>query len=297
MKKRLLCPAFPKPHTPVPLSDDEAHHAIHVLRLRDQDTIEILDGNGHRGLARLRTRGGPVRVEWLAPDPKEGGATLTLKDSPLPITLEMAVLKGDAMEWIVEKAVELGIGKLVPVLTAHTVVQIKNKGPAFYQERWQKIADQALKQCGRASRLTVLPPISLESLIMGGTGGTEGSIGRGAETAHKKEYSFMRLWCDEKSSESSEEPSSYLLDWLRSRFPLLFSEVKILIGPEGGWSMSERQLLLQESHSRPLQRIDLGPLVLRAETAALFAASLISAHLRCNQPVDAESLAKNSSFL
>lgn len=276
MKKRLLCPTFPKPNLSVSLSDGEAHHAIHVLRLSDQDIVEILDGNGHRGHAKLRTRGGPVRVEWI-PEQSGTDAAAPFKDSLLPVTLEMAVLKGNAMEWTVEKAVELGIGQLVPVLTAHTVVQIKNKGPAFYQDRWQKIADQALKQCGRTRGLKVLPPAPLENLIMDS----------------QANPSFVRLWCDEKNDKSS----SYLFDWLQSNISLPYSEIKILVGPEGGWSSAERLLLIRELASNPIQQIDLGPLVLRAETAAIFSMSLVTSFLRCNRSDDAESLAKNSSFL
>ena len=64
----------------------------------------------------------------------------------------MAVLKGPSMEWVIEKSVELGVKLFIPVITDHTVVQFKSKGPEVFKERWQKIADQALKQCNRLKK-------------------------------------------------------------------------------------------------------------------------------------------------
>src|SRR5690349_4600539 len=116
MTKRLLCSNLPSLNKPVHLSEDEAHHATRVIRLRDGDPIEAIDGRGSSIIATLRLREGPPRLEFL--EKKQnivvgGDAHLT---SVLPIVLEMAVLKGDAMEWVIEKSVELGVGRLIPVL-------------------------------------------------------------------------------------------------------------------------------------------------------------------------------------
>jgi 16S rRNA (uracil1498-N3)-methyltransferase len=258
MLKRLLSEYLPQPHFPVPLSETEAQHALRVLRLGDGDRVEVMDGNGHQCVAILRTREGPPRLEYL--NPKEYSLPTRQGMTPLPIILEMAVLKGDAMEWVVEKAVELGVKRLAPILTQYTVVQMKSKGPEAFQERWQKVADQALKQCGRLDRLEILLPQTLENLL--------------SHTVSDR--SFMRVWCDEKAQ--SESP--YLLDWFRSQTPLP-KVLRILIGPEGGWSDYERTLLSQHSKtSTQNQRMDLGPLILRAETAAVFAMSVATAHFR-----------------
>ncbi len=261
MKKRLLCPQLPKQGSPVKLSEGEAHHAIRVCRLRDGDSVEALDGNGNRAWVTLRTRGGPPRIEF-SPISEEILTTAgdLFQSSPVPVVLQIAALKADAMEWVVEKSVELGIETLVPVLTAHTVVQMKDKGPHYFQERWQKIADQSLKQCGRASRMNVQTPIQIEKIFL----------------QKDEKPRSITLWCDE----NREGSSLSLLGWLRMKFPLPFDQIKILVGPEGGWSTHERTFLLQEAQIHPIQRIDLGPLTLRAETAVLFAASLVSAHLR-----------------
>ena len=266
MKKRLLCPSLPRSDHFTILPEEEAHHAIRVLRLRDGEKVEALDGQGKKAMVTLRTRGGPIRLEYL-PEPLENQAFENLKNhTPIPIILEMAVLKGSAMEWTIEKAVELGVTEFVPVLTAHTVVQIKGKGPESFQMRWQKIADQALKQCGRLSKMNIRLPISFESLL--------------TEVRNRKspESGRIRLWCDEKAASDEARP---LLEWLQSSNSLNYSEIRILVGPEGGWSSSERSVLLTEPENT--LRVDLGPLTLRAETAALFATSLVTSHLYLNK--------------
>lgn len=256
--KRLLCPQLPKPHRPVTLTEDEANHAVRVLRLRDGDSVEAIDGQGHSVPAILRLQGGTPRLE-LAVARQTSHAVQVRTDAEnaiVPLTLEIAVLKGDAMEWIVEKAVELGVRKLVPVLTAHTVVQTKSKGPEAFRERWQKIADQALKQCGRLERLQIEVPTSLEQVIA-----------KQPATAQSP-----RLWCDEAAGQAASDL------YTRLGNPREVSEIRLLIGPEGGWSEEEREWLASSA-----ERISLGPLVLRAETAALFGASLVAAALRASK--------------
>ena len=248
--KRLLCPKLPTPGHSVELPEAEAKHATLVLRLGNDDPIELMDGRGNSVLGALSIRGKSVFVEYTGENSNSAEQAAT---EVLPMTLELALIKGDAMEWAIEKAVELGVKTLVPTLTAHSVVQIDRKGPEVFQERWQKIADQALKQCGRLSRMDVLLPIKLEQLLI----------------EHPGSQGGPRLMCDEHAR--GEAP--YLPEWLRSHSEL--TSLRILIGPEGGWSEKERQLL-----SGSTAKVSLGPLVLRAETAAVFASSLATAHLR-----------------
>ncbi len=250
--KRVLNPRLPKPGRPVELSADEAIHAVRVLRMGDGDTVEVIDGHGGVVSALLKIRGKLVFLE-CAPDSIP--ARHSSADTIAPVTVELAVLKGDAMEWAVEKCVELGVRALVPVLTAHTVVQTGRKGPAEFQARWQKIADQALKQCGRLERMEVALPIPLdERLVQSPTGPRS-----------------PRLWCDE----ASQGESPYLGAWLASADRSSMENLQILIGPEGGWSELGRGLLQTSTTA-----IGLGPLILRAETAALFAASLAVGWMR-----------------
>jgi len=259
-KKRLLCLTIPQPDRPTELPESEAEHATRVLRLRDGDHVEALDGHGRSAEVILRVRGGSVRLEYAG---EAGTSKIPIPD----FTLEMAILKGDAMEWVVEKSVELGVKTLIPVMTDHTVVQIKQKGPEVFQQRWQKIADQALKQCGRLDRLEIELPIDLEELLV-------------RQASSEK---TPRLWCDEADRDETPE----LLDWfIQKTIPVSTATsslqgARLLIGPEGGWSQQERELL---SRSSPhLIRLSLGPWVLRAETAAISSIGLITAFLRRNQ--------------
>lgn len=259
--KRLLCPRIPAPDKPVELPESEAEHATRVLRLRDGDEVEALDGRGGAARVVLRVRGGPVRLEYAGPS--SGSAEPGTGAIP-PVTLEMGILKGDAMEWAIEKAVEIGARHFIPVVTAHTVVQLKQKGPEAFKIRWQKIADQALKQCGRLERMEIQDPIELESLMA-----------RNPSSAREP-----RIWCDEAARGEAQE----LGPWLSQSRP---QALRILIGPEGGWSQSEREMLSASG----AVRASLGPWVLRAETAALFTLSLAASHFR--QDLERQGAAKS----
>ncbi|MBC7692299.1 MAG: 16S rRNA (uracil(1498)-N(3))-methyltransferase [Methylotenera sp.] len=245
--KRLLCPTLPQPQQPVELSESEAKHATVVLRLGNGDAVELMDGKGKAVVGNLVVRGKQVSVEFS----KE--ILMGAAKQVVPFNLELAVIKGDGMEWAIEKAVELGVQTFTPVLTAHTVVQMDRKGPDAFQERWQKIADQALKQCGRFERMQVALPTPLEMLL--------------SQSPARSER--PRIWCDE----TSKDLAPPLTQWLQQHSEI--EALSLLVGPEGGWSENERKLL-----ASTCQNVSLGPLILRAETAAVLTSSLVTAHFR-----------------
>jgi 16S rRNA (uracil1498-N3)-methyltransferase len=260
MTKRVLAPQLPSRERPVFLPESEADHLTRVLRLRDGDVIEALDGHGHSALVSLRIKGGGPRIEFLEGADNAAKTTGVTTQGATPVELEMAILKGDAMEWVVEKAVELGVRTLYPTVTAHTVVQIRNKGPEAFRDRWQKIADQALKQCGRLDKMEVALPMALEDLL----------------SRRPATQENPRLWFDE----AGKDESAYLENWLERQDFRSLSSVRLLVGPEGGWSVQERDLLMASSRVSPIHRLGLGPWVLRGETAALFSVSLTTARFR-----------------
>jgi 16S rRNA (uracil1498-N3)-methyltransferase len=151
---------------------------------------------------------------------------------------------------------------------------MKSKGPEAFKERWQKIADQSLKQCGRLDRLEIEIPIQLESLLL-------------RKISEKQHYPHsIRLWCDEAGIDNSPFISDSLTNHFRSISTTSQSSVHILVGPEGGWSSQERLLLDREVkmtsqtstnsiHSN--FQVHLGKQIMRAETAALFTVSVVSA--------------------
>lgn len=246
---RVLVDALPTPQKPALLDEAEAGHLTRVLRLSNGDAIECLDGKGGWAAATLEIRG---KREALARFERtlEPGA----RAQKLPLALELAVLKGEAMEWAIEKATELGVSELFPVLTDYSVVQLGGKPPESFQERWQKITDQALKQCGRVHRMQVHPPRKLTEHI------ASRPLPAGA----------VRFWCDE--GENLPAGAS-----LHARLTATSAqELQILIGPEGGFSPAEREWLARESQTLA---VGLGPWVLRAESAALTACALVAQRL------------------
>lgn len=274
--KRVLCSQLPRPGRPAPLPPAEADHVVRVLRLGDGDLLEAMDGQGRSALVTLRVPGAGGPFLEHRSEPREGLQASTKTGLPRepaavpPIILEAAVLKSGAMEWMVEKSVELGVQALIPTLTAHTVVQVKGKGPEAFRDRWQKIADQALKQCGRLERMAIGAPRKLDERL----------------ALAPSKPGEPRLWCDE----ASRSDAPYLMSWLKDRWLneegglSSFREIRILIGPEGGWSDEERKMLSAICRQEPaaLHRLGLGPWTLRGETAAIFASSLVIATVRGN---------------
>ena len=248
--RRVLCPSLPqKIGQSIELQESEAKHLTSVLRLKTDDTIQLLDGKGNQAQAKLILKEKRAYAELLSVPAKN------IKLNAHPIHLYLAIIKGDAMEWAIEKAVELGVKELTPLETEFTVVRIQKKGAEAFLERWQKIADQALKQCGRLERMIIHPPLHLEEMLL-------------------KTPSFF--WLDESLAETAEE-SSHLSLALQKSDSKHFS---ILVGPEGGLSANEKNRLLQLTVSgrQEITRVHLGSIILRAETAALLGVSLIVGH-------------------
>jgi 16S rRNA (uracil1498-N3)-methyltransferase len=264
--RRVIAPELPRAGRAVELAEGEARHATQVLRLGNGDRVEVLDAKGGSCIACLRVRDRKVFLDFVS----AGGASADqirasgvagahglapASVGVLPLDLEVAILKGEAMEWVVEKCVELGVRSVAPVITAHTVVQVDRKGPEAFRERWQRIADQALKQCGRLSSMRVLSPRSLEGLL------SDPAASSGPP----------RLIADE-----SRAGSALSLGRRLERGAPWGEGLRVLVGPEGGWSVRERELLEADAGDF----VSLGPLILRAETACLYSMGVAASFLR-----------------
>ncbi len=226
------------------IPSEEMDHLVKVMRTEPGEEIHIFNGDGLVGRGLLERDGKRLFVRLQQVEQQTHALT--------PIQLVLGVIKGDAMEWVIEKATELGAQRVQPVLSDHCVVQTQKKGADFFQTRWQKIADQALKQCGRTVRMPVALPISFEEWIFQ------------IKTAPRPV-----LWCDEMDRATN---ASYPLIRAASAVgnpPTL----DLWIGPEGGLSAPERLILSDLTRTLPgeIKRVHLGPLVLRAETAAVIA--------------------------
>jgi len=226
------------------LTDREAHHAMHVLRLRQGEKVAVIDGAGHQLDTEVcsieRNRIG-LKVRSRTP-----GSAL-----PCQVTLLQAIPKGKLIESIVQKATELGVFRIVPILTERVVRQLDADQAAREAEKLRTVAVEAIKQCGCPWLPKVELPISIE-----------GFLSRG------ERYELPLV-------ASLQEQSRHPGDWFRryiddhARLP---RSVCIWIGPEGDSTATE----LKSIEGMGALPITLGPFILRTETAAIYSLSVIN---------------------
>ena len=215
----------------ITLDPSEARHACQVLRLHPGDPCELL-GNGERW-----------KGEILSLSPVEGCVRvlepLPSTEPQLRITLFQGLPKGDKMELIIQKAVELGADSVVPVAMERCVSKLDSKDAIKKQERWQRIATEACKQSGRCFLPKVYPLVSMRSL---------------PELLKSYDASLVP-W---------EEAKGYSLRSFAKEHAEVHS-LAVVIGPEGGIS-SEEIAVMKEADALP---VTLGPRILRTETAGI----------------------------
>lgn len=212
-----------------------AHHATHVLRLREADSLVLFNGRGGEYHGRLAARGS--RAELATHVAVE-------RESPVALTLVQAWIATDKMEWVVEKAVELGAAGIVLAPARRSVVQLEGARLARRMERLRDVVVAACCQCGRNR----LPAIDACADL--------------AEALHRARADGAGLVLQPDAAES-------LIDVARSG-PTSFA---VAIGPEGGFDPGELALAAHAGY-RPVR---LGTRVLRTETAGLAALSALQA--------------------
>jgi 16S rRNA (uracil1498-N3)-methyltransferase len=243
-RRRFYAPpaAFALEGQTVSLSAAEARHARGVLRLQPGDEVYVFDGTGKefRCTVRELDRDGATLdvVEEVEPARPE---------SPLNLTLGLALLKGEKFDLVVQKATELGASRIVPVVTSRADVRIRNGDDAKRKvTRWQRIALEAAKQCGRARLMEIEEPIEFKALI-----------------DWPAEAGELRLMFAERNGTSLAE--------VARNPPSGSAKVFALIGPEGGWADEEIEL----ARASGWQIVTLGGRTLRAETAAIAIVALL----------------------
>src|SRR6185295_14779570 len=153
---RLFAAAELRSGATLALPEDAAHHAARVLRLREGDPVLLFDGRGGEYEARLSM---PRRGQVLA----EVGARRDLeRESPLAVTLVQAVSSGEKMDFTIQKAVELGVAAIQPVLTEKSVVRLSAEREAKKLAHWRRVAIAACEQCGRNRIPEIREPVALE---------------------------------------------------------------------------------------------------------------------------------------
>jgi len=218
------------------LSHAQTHYLLHVLRLSAGSRLLVFDGES-----------GEWRAEIVAA--KKSGCSIRLiekvreQTAQQDIRYAFAPLKQGRLDYMVQKAVEMGVSLLQPVITAHTAVSRLNV------ERMRANAIEAAEQCGILALPEIKAPVKLEALLT------------------SSEQDRTLVFCDERAETSSPLEA---LETLKGR------KVTALLGPEGGFSLSERGELLSKSFVCP---ISLGPRVMRADTAAVAVLALLNAVL------------------
>jgi 16S rRNA (uracil1498-N3)-methyltransferase len=222
----------------VDLDGTAAKHVARVLRLRTGDALILFDNAGGEYRAAIVAFGrDTVRVavgEYLP----------TQRESPLHVTLAQGVSRGERMDVVVQKATELGVSRIVPLLTERTVVRLNQSQAANRLRHWRAIAIAACEQCGRNRVPEITAPMGLQEFLV------------------------------------SELPEGQRLllnpdGGLKARDLPTSDAVTLLIGPEGGLSDAERTA----AGAAQFQALSLGPRILRTETAALAALAVIQQQL------------------
>ena len=236
---------MPRFYCPIPLAigaiaalpEDIAHH-VHVLRLAVGESVTLFNGEG-----------GEYTATLLAIDKKRASAevkTFSPREVELPyaVTIAQALPEGSKIDWIIEKAVELGAAAVQPIAAQRCVVRLSAERAAKKLEHWRGIATSAAEQSGRNRLLHVGEPVDFHEWI-------------GQKNLHP------RIMLSPRAEQS-------LSDWARHHPP---QAVALLIGPEGGFTEQEEQAAVKSG----VLPLSIGPRILRTETAALAALAALNA--------------------
>ncbi len=235
-RRRFYAPpeSFDSHSKQVSLSADEARHLREVLRLKPGDSVSVFDGHGNEYSATVVKA---LRETAVLEIDKE--MHVPSRESPLNLRLAIALLKGDKFDWVVQKATELGVTEIVPVMTRFADVRLQNALDAQKRvTRWQRISLESLKQCGRSVLPVVNAPVELRTLVTSPLADDE-----------------LRVMFAEKSGNS--------IMSLPEAIPS--KKLTALVGSEGGWSDEE----VSAAREHAWRVITLGGRIMRAETAAI----------------------------
>ncbi|MEY4387455.1 MAG: Ribosomal small subunit methyltransferase [Verrucomicrobiota bacterium] len=230
------------------LPEREARHATQVLRLTDGDDLTVLNGAGDILTCTIAAAG--KRTVRVAVKRREHHAPL-----PCALTLIQAIPKGPAFETIVQKATELGAARLIPLLSERVVVDIRERDAAAKVEKWQQIAIESIKQCGSPWLPVIEKPATLIDLL-----------------DRRAEWKFSVVASLQAGSKSLRD---VVADFLRTQAAPP-KTAALWIGPEGDFTVAE-YLAIATAGAVP---ITLGPLILRADTAAIATLALANHELQ-----------------
>ena len=230
------------------LAGREAHHALRVLRVKYGELVAVLDGIGNEFLCTVGNCSRDavtlsVSLKNFTPAP------------PCPVTLLVGAPKGKIIEDIIQKSVELGAQRIVPLLTERVATHLDAEAAADKREKWQQVAIEAIKQCGALWLPKIETPVA---------------IGQFLARPEKFELSLVG------SLQTERRHPRECFEEFQTRHGRRPQSVAVWIGPEGDFTLDELQAI-QNSGAQP---ISLGKLVLRVETAAVYCLSILNYELQ-----------------
>lgn len=221
-----------------------AHQLVHVLRLETGAQILLLDNHGTQFTVRLQTLGRNQATGFILSQQREPA------EPTVRVALYQCSLKADKFEWILQKGTELGVARFVPVISERSIVRPATALLKRY-ERWRAILREAAEQCGRGCIPALDEPLSLPQAQAQATG------------------LRLTLW------EAAAEVAAPGLGTILQQQPRQWSAgISLLLGPEGGFTQAE----VMAAQNTGWQTASLGLRILRAETAALAAISVVMEH-------------------
>lgn len=223
----------------VTLRGSDVNHIRTVLRMKPGDRIEVI---GHHGIqykvVLAEVERDHVRGEILSKIAMQ-------TESPVNIRMGQALIKGNAFDLLVRKATELGVGAITPLKTQRCVSRLKKESQSYRTQRWQRVAEEASKQCGRSR----VPEIHSTVLSI-------------------EEFCQQSSDCDLKLVFWEGEQKTRLQEVVA---PDSVTSIAFLAGPEGGWTVEEIGFLIQQG----FQTVTLGPRLLKADSVSLVILSLL----------------------
>jgi len=218
------------------LSPEASQHVGVVLRMRPKESLILFRGDNLEFQAEIEI------VKKKSVFVVIGEVKAVNRESPLPVHLAQAVSKGDRMEWVMQKAVELGVTSITPIISERCVVKLDKERMAKKVHQWQAIVIAACEQSGRNTVPLVNPPIPFESYL-------------------QQCQAALKLILHPEGAKSWRD------------YNVRHDSVALLIGPEGGFSVEEVQLACATG----FDALVLGPRILRTETAAISALTILQA--------------------
>lgn len=212
---------------------EQSKHLRNVLRLKLSDEVKVFNGEGNEFLCLVQEFSANKKTCYLRIIKEINPAST---ESNLDLTLVVAILKGDKFDLVIQKSVELGVTKFVPIITKRCDVKLRNEEKKL--ERWRKIIIEASKQTGRAKLMEITEPFEFEEFV-------EDVNGTKILFSERKGESFSEIKYDEK--------------------------ITAVIGSEGGWEDSEIELAKEND----FQIITFGGRILRAETTVISIAAIL----------------------